>query len=144
MAFKLVLRATQQIDFLTNRLFEVEYRPMTLNDKTLKDELDSADILYLPIKFTVPDFYLYSLSTKMVGYLGGSGAILYHGPANSAACKRLMAHRAAAVCSTLNADELAGAIANVLRQKQELSANAKLIALNEFSMESIRKQFWQQ
>ena len=142
-SFKLILRATQNIDFLNNRLFEVEYKPMTLNDKELKDELDAADILYLPIKFTVPDFYLYSLSTKMVGYLGGSGAILYHGPADSAACKRLLARNAAAVCTTLNVDELVDAITGLLKQKQDISANAKQLAFDEFSMETIRRQFWQ-
>lgn len=142
--FKLLLRGTQQIEFLGNRQFEVEYRPVSLNDAELKAELDAAAILYLPIKFTLPDFYLYSLSTKMVGYLGAPGAILYHGPGDSAACNLLTRSAAAASCASLNASNLEVAIKTLLDNSAELSANAKKLAGSQFNMANIQAHFWQQ
>src|SRR5690606_34277474 len=89
MKFRLVLRGTQKLSFLKDRMFTVEYRQTFVSDDEIKSEIDRADILYLPIKFNSPNFYLYSLSTKMIGYLGASGAIFYHGPSDSAANKLL-------------------------------------------------------
>ena len=143
-SFKLILRATQTLPFLNNRLFEVEYRAVTLNDKELKDELDSSDILYLPIKFIHPDFYLYSLSTKMVGYLGAPGAILYHGPADSAACRLLQKHKAAVSCNSLTLDDMLIAIKTVLANKLATSAQAKQLAHTQFDMKQLQARFWQQ
>jgi hypothetical protein len=143
LAFKLVLRATQQLPFLSNRSFGVEYRGVTLNDQELKAELDSAAILYLPIKFIDPDFYLYSLSTKMVGYLGAPGGILYHGPADSAACRLLQQSGAAVACNSLTLDEMIAAIQALLKNKTELSAKAKQLARTRFDMPSIQSRFWQ-
>ncbi|MFA6087891.1 hypothetical protein [Mucilaginibacter sp.] len=142
-SFKLVLRGTQQIPFLQNRLFATEYRPVTLNDAELKQELDASTILYLPIKFTQPYFYLYSLSTKMVGYLGAAGAILYHGPADSAACHLLQKNKAA-VCNTqLAVNELSEDMLNLIANKTTIAANAKLLAKERFNLAEIQKQFWQ-
>jgi hypothetical protein len=142
LSFKFILRATQQLPFLNNRLFDVEYRHMTLNNAELKTELDSATILYLPMKFTDPDFYLYSLSTKMVGYLGAPGSILYHGPADSAACQKLNSANAAACCNTFNVEELCDAIKKVITSDTDFSKQAKVMALNGFDMVEIKKQFW--
>jgi glycosyltransferase involved in cell wall biosynthesis len=142
-SFKVILRATQELPFLRNRQFEVEYRAVTLNDKELKTELDSAAILYLPIKFTQPDFYLYSLSTKMVGYLGAPGGILYHGPADSAACHLLQTNGAAVSCNSLTLDEMVTAIQNLLKNKGAVSAQAKQLAHTRFDMKAIQARFWQ-
>jgi hypothetical protein len=142
-SFKLVLRGTQQIPFLQDRSFETEYRPVTLNDAELKQELDASTILYLPIKFTQPYFYLYSLSTKMVGYLGASGAILYHGPADSAAC-RLLQKSNAAMCSTeLAVKKLSEDMLNLIANKTAIAAHAKLLAKERFNLTEIQRQFWQ-
>ncbi|OOQ57070.1 glycosyltransferase family protein [Mucilaginibacter pedocola] len=142
--FKLILRATQYMPFLENRAFATDYRPMTLNDAELKGELDSSAILYLPIKFTKPDFYLYSLSTKMVGYLGGAGAILYHGPDDSAACNLLRKNQAAVSCGNLDAEKLSADILALLTNKQSISAQAKILAKAQFEMADIQSRFWQQ
>lgn len=142
--FKLILRGTQTIKFLNNRSFEVEYLPTTLNNPELKNELDSASILYLPIKFTTPDFYRYSLSTKMVGYLGGSGAILYHGPVDSAACAILKSAKAAVCCNTLKTEDMAESILNLVDSKNTASSAAKKLAVESFDMASIQKLFWQE
>jgi hypothetical protein len=142
--FKLILRATQHMPFLENRAFKTDYRPMTLDDAELKSELDSSAILYLPIKFTRPDFYLYSLSTKMVGYLGGAGAILYHGPGDSAACNLLTKTGAAICCGNLDAQKLAEDILKLLQNSSSISARAKMLAKKQFGMAQIQQQFWQQ
>ncbi|MFD0750771.1 hypothetical protein ACFQZS_11515 [Mucilaginibacter calamicampi] len=143
LSFKVILRATQKLPFLSNRLFKTEYRGITLVDEELKAELNNADILYLPIKFTQPDFYLYSLSTKMVGYLGAPGSILYHGPADSAACNLLQNASAAACCVTLNVDELIISILDAIKNRQKFSAEAKSLAQNKFDMLAIQNKFWQ-
>ncbi|MXV17452.1 glycosyltransferase [Hufsiella ginkgonis] len=141
-SFKLVLRGTQDLPFINNRAFEVDYRPVTLDNTVLKEELDTSAILYLPIKFTSPEFYLYSLSTKMVGYLAAPGAILYHGPGDSAACKLLEASPCGVCCHTLDSGELSGSIRKLLRQGTLVSANAKALALERFGFENIQQRFW--
>ena len=142
--FKLILRGTQFIDFLEKRSFETAYRPLTLDNAELKKELDEAAILYLPIKFTKPDFYLYSLSTKMVGYLGGAGTILYHGPGDSAACKLLKKTSSAICSSALEPNELAASVTELLAHSIEISANAKILAKAKFNLDDMQKRFWQQ
>lgn len=143
LSFKVILRATQNLPFLNNRLFQTEYRGITLNDEELKAELNSADILYLPIKFTEADFYLYSLSTKMVGYLGAPGCILYHGPSDSAAYSLLYNGGAASCCVTSNVDELIISILDAIKNKQKFSVQAKSLAQNRFDMLAIQNKFWQ-
>jgi len=140
--FKLILRGTQQLNELNNRRFDIDYLPVTLNNADLKAELDAADILYLPIKFTTPDFYLYSLSTKMVGYLGAPGAILYHGPADAAACYLLNSNQAAICCGSLNADELVASLRQLLSNGKEVSTQAKELARNRFDLKTIQQRFW--
>lgn len=144
MSFKFILRATQKLPFLNNRLFDVEYRGLTLSNAELKTELDSATVLYLPMKFTDPDFYLYSLSTKMVGYLGAPGTILYHGPADSAACHMLNSLNAAACCNTVDVGELTDTIKQAITGGTDFSKQAKMMALNDFDMADIKKQFWRE
>jgi hypothetical protein len=140
---KLILRGTQDVNFLADRHFEIEYRPVTTNYNELKEELDAATILYLPIKFTTPDFYLYSLSTKMVGYLGGSGSILYHGPDDSAAGNLLNKTGSAICCNSLDTTDMINSLKAVLDDNCKVSFNAKTTAENEFNLLKIRQRFWQ-
>jgi len=138
LAFKLILRGTQQLEFLRNRSFEIEYRPVTLDDTELKEEMETASILYLPMKFTTSDFYLYSLSTKMVG----PGTIIYHGPIDSAACRLLQKENAAVCCGSLEIAELVENINSILLDQNDFSANAKLLAKSKFNLNKIQQKFW--
>jgi hypothetical protein len=140
--FKLIMRGTDPVDFLNSRSFETEYRSNFVSDNEIKQELDSASILYLPIKFTLPDFYLYSLSTKMIGYLGASGTILYHGPGDSAACNLLRTSRSAACCTSLEADDITKILLQLISDKNDYSANAKKVAHTEFNFDIIQNRFW--
>jgi hypothetical protein len=142
-SFKVVLRGTQRLNFMKDRDFEIEYRPVVLDDQELKKDLDAASILYLPIKFVTPDFYLYSLSTKMVGYLGASGSMLYHGPGDSAACHLLQQSAAAVCCTSINTDDLAKSILSLVEGTTNVSANAKKLAQNQFNLKLIQDRFWQ-
>lgn len=139
----LVLRGTQRVDFLKDRHFQIEYRGNFVSDDDIKTELDEADILYLPIKFSSPEFFKFSLSTKMIGYLGGAGVILFHGPFESAACQLLVKNDAAVICSTLESNDMISAINEVIGNGLEKSRNAKDLASNKFSLKGFQKQFWQ-
>ena len=144
LSFKLVFRGTQQLPFLKDRSFETTYLPFILDDTALKKDLDAASILYLPIKFVDPDFYRYSLSTKMVGYLGAPGSILYHGPQDSAAGRLLQETHSAVTCTSLEVGEMVKAILHLINEKNTISSNAKELARNRFSLERIQKCFWQE
>jgi hypothetical protein len=144
LSFKLVFRGTQQLSFLKDRSFETTYLPFILDHVELKKDLDAASILYLPIKFVDPDFYRYSLSTKMVGYLGAPGSILYHGPQNSAAGRLLRETHSAVSCTSLDVDEMVKSILHGINEKNNISSNAKELARNRFSLERIQKCFWQE
>jgi hypothetical protein len=117
---------------------------MVLDDAELKRDLDAADILYLPIKFVDPDFYLHSLSTKMVGYLGAPGSILYHGPADSAACNLLRESRAAVCCNSLNTENLVLSILQLVEGNTDVSVHAKQLSQTMFNLDQIQDRFWQE
>ena len=138
----LILRGTQKIDFLNNRKFRTEYRSNYISDAEIKQEMDSADILYLPIKFSLPDFYLYSLSTKMISYLGAAGKILFHGPKDSAANVLLEQNNAAISCVSLKTYDMLHAIEEILKEDIQVSANAKQLSKDKFRLADIQNRFW--
>lgn len=141
-SFNLILRGSQTLTFLNNRKFNVDYRSNFVSDDEIKNELDEADILYLPIKFTLPDFYLYSLSTKMIGYLGASGTILYHGPEDSAANILLQKNQAADSCVSLNVNDMVKSLDKIMKSNNFASANAKKLAQSQFLLKEIQNKFW--
>jgi hypothetical protein len=136
------LRGTEKPVFLQGRFFEVRALPATLSAGELGSDLRRADILYLPIGFSMPLFHLYSLSTKMVGYLAAPGAILYHGPLESAAARLLDNAEAAALTDSLEPDTLADAVLMAASRSQKLSENAKLLARERFELSEMRQRFW--
>ena len=75
------------------------------SESDVQADLAEADCLYLPLHFGEADrpFAAYSLSTKMVTYLGSGLPILYHGPIGTAAYNLLEKHRAAALATSLAA-----------------------------------------
>ncbi|OJW75072.1 hypothetical protein [Spirosoma sp. 48-14] len=140
--FKLVLRGTQNIDWLENRCFELEYRSFTINNSDLKKDITEANILYFPIKFNNPYFYLYSMSTKMIGYLGAPGTILYHGPVDSAANKLLTSFQSCVSCTTLDKNDMINCILESIQNGAQFSFNAKKLARQKFNLEAIKRSFW--
>jgi glycosyltransferase involved in cell wall biosynthesis len=140
--FKIILRGTQELNFLSNRNFDVEYRKDFVSDEEIKLELDKASILYLPIKFSTPDFYLYSLSTKLISYLGSSGTILYHGPCDAAAHNLLKDNNAAISCLTLEVNDMIIQLKKMMDINQDISGSAKKLASTSFDLTNIRERFW--
>jgi len=139
---KLVFRGGHPIKPLNKRNFEIEYRPHTLSDSELKNDLEEADILYFPMKFSDPHFFKYSMSTKMIGYLAASGAILYHGPLDSAAARLLSESDAAMLVESLNHFDLVEKIPLLKMTGPEFSKNAKHLARSHFSLSENRSRFW--
>jgi hypothetical protein len=139
---KLVLRGGHPIKPLNKRNFEIDYRPHTLSDRELKNDLEEADILYFPMKFSDPHFFKYSMSTKMIGYLAAPGAILYHGPLDSAAARLLAESDAAMLVESLNPRDLVEQIPLLETMGLELSKNAKHLARTHFSLSENRSRFW--
>lgn len=140
--FKLILRGTQELSFLSNRKFDVEYRKNFISDEEIKLELDHASILYLPIKFSSSDFYLYSLSTKLISYLGASGTILYHGPFDAAAHNLLKDNNAAVSCLTLEVNDMVVQLKKMMYINKDISESAKRLASTSFDLSNIQDRFW--
>lgn len=138
---RLILRGTQKLAFLNENLIDVDYRPFSIDTEELRLEMDASDILYLPIKFNDEDFYKYSFSTKLVGYLGACGNIFYHGPADAAAAKFLQRNNCGVISDTLEPsriiNDLKKAIGNFA-----YSENAKKVAREEFQLKIMQDRFF--
>lgn len=138
---KLILRGTQKLDFLSKSLVEIEYKEFTLDSDVLIKEMNDSDILYLPMKYSNEYFYKYSFSTKMIGYLGASGNIFYHGPKDSAAAIFLQENGCAVVCDSLDPKEINDYFNEVVKDFR-YSENAKEVSANKFSLREMQSRFW--
>jgi hypothetical protein len=118
------------------------------SEADVETDMLQADCLYLPIHFAKADqpFGAYSLSTKMVTYLGSGVPILYHGPAGTAACNILAKHRAAALATSLQPNEIAAVLGDLLRPNVaiELAENALQLARASFLRANQCKKFWRE
>lgn len=138
----LILRGTQKLSFLENSSFKIEYRPFSIDNELLRNEMDGADILYLPIKYNDVDFYKFSFSTKMIGYLGASGNIFYHGPESAAAALFLKKNNCGVICDSLDANIITNHLNDALISTI-YSTNAKEIANNEFQLKKMQDLFFE-
>jgi hypothetical protein len=113
-------------------------------DAEVARDLDTADLLYLPLPFDREHEGLcrFSLPTKMVTYLGSGVPILYHGPDNAAAGRLLAEHRAAIFCHSLDPCVLAAAIRQAERAPSEVVRNALRLVELHFRLGHLRHQFW--
>lgn len=137
----LILRGTQHLSFLNDSKLQIEYRPFSIDNQILKNDLDEADILYLPIKFNDYDFYKFSFSTKMIGYLGASGNIFYHGPSDSAAARFLLDNNCSVICDSLEQSQILDSINKVLISAS-YSENSKKVAFEKFQLEKMQALFF--
>ena len=117
------------------------------SEADVQADLAGADCLYLPLHFDESDrpFAAYSLSTKMVTYLGSGIPILYHGPTGTAAYRLLRENRAAALATSLDPAEIARVLSDLLRPgfAHELAENALLLARRAFLRSEQHGKFWQ-
>ena len=116
------------------------------SDAELQDDFATADLLYLPLPFGEQHRALgaYSLSTKMVTYLGTGIPILYHGPVGTAAHILLSKHRAAALVTSLDAKEIARSLIDLLHGNMGpmFAANALELAAASFLRKEQEEKFW--
>jgi hypothetical protein len=124
--------------------FPAEVLPFADQATVLKD-METADLLYMPLPFGREHeaFTRYSLSTKMVSYVGSGVPILFHGPADSAAAHLLEKNRAAVVCSSLDPAEIATVLKSAVapETRRQVVENALTLARTAFPMEEMRRRF---
>ena len=113
------------------------------SESDVQEDMKSANLLYLPLHMDTKDadFYRFSLSTKMVTYLGSGLPILYHGAGDSAACRLLERHNAAILCKSLDAESIAQTISAPV-DVNALVENAQQLGREQFDLQKIRARFW--
>jgi len=110
-------------------------------------DLSRADLLYLPLPFGThfEPLVRFSLSTKMVTYLGSGVPILYHGPQTSVAYELLTGHSAALPHPSLDVDSLAERLVRICDESggaTEIAGNALKLARSRFLLQDQRAKFW--
>jgi hypothetical protein len=115
------------------------------SEAQVKTDMKTADLLYMPMPFgpAHEKFARYSLSTKMVTYVGSGVPILYHGPATSAAFGLLKKNDAAVLMTTLEPEEIAETLSRLtVERRGEIANNALALAEREFMLEDQTRRFW--
>lgn len=115
------------------------------DEAQVQRDLQNADLLYMPLPFEAQDenFVRYSLSTKMVTYLGSGLPILYHGPQGSAAFDLLTKHNAALALTTLVPAEVAAVLTEATPEtRATVAAHALDLAQREFMLADQVRKFW--
>lgn len=113
-------------------------------EQEISQDLEQADLVYLPLPFgqEFETFSRFSLSTKMVTYLGSGLPILYHGPKDAAAGRLLAQHQAAICLETLDPLQMASTIRVQRAQTTHLVGNALTLGRNQFWLVDQRERFW--
>lgn len=114
------------------------------DEQAIQADMQDADVLWIPLPFGEEhaSFVRYSLSTKLVTYLGSGLPILYHGPAESAAGDLLRRAGAGVEATSLDAEGVAAALAAVTTRGAELAERAGELARREFMLDGLRERFW--
>jgi hypothetical protein len=112
-------------------------------EDVLQSEAGRADLLYLPLPFgrAHRDFVNFSLSTKLVTYLGSGRPILYHGPKEAAVARLLIEHDAAIVVDSPRPEDLVAALDRGLPQARAIGANGLALARREFASSHVGERF---
>jgi glycosyltransferase involved in cell wall biosynthesis len=115
------------------------------NEAQIERDMEEADFLYMPMPFGQEheNFTRYSVSTKMVTYVGSGLPILYHGPTTSAAFDLLRRHEAAIFLTSLGPEEIARSLAELSNaQRETVVRNALDLARREFMLADQTRKFW--
>lgn len=108
-------------------------------------DMESADILYQPLPFQDDSqaFGKFSLSTKLVTYLGSGLPVLYHGPRSTAASALLAEHDAAVLATTLDPSAIARQLMDTVARRDTIVRNALALARSQFLLVDQQRRFWQ-
>jgi hypothetical protein len=122
--------------------FPVTNLPWASEAEVARD-FEKVSWLYFPLPFDPAhdDFVRYSLSTKLVTYLGVGLPILYHGPAHAAAARLLNRCDAAVQVHTLEPEAIAAALTSSSDLNSTVN-NALGLARDHFQIEDQRRRFW--
>lgn len=114
------------------------------DEQAIVTDMEAADALWIPLPFGEEHapFVRFSLSTKLVTYLGSGLPILYHGPADSAAGALLRESGAGVETNALEADGVARALSSVVDRRAELAERAGQLARRRFMLDELRERFW--
>jgi hypothetical protein len=109
-------------------------------------ELDmrAADLLYVPMPFgrQYESFVRYSLSTKLVTFMGSGLPILYHGPQEAVAARLLKRHRAAISAYSMDPATLAASLMFSDATGRGVTSAAGKLAAECFALDDQRERFW--
>jgi hypothetical protein len=121
----------------------IEYLPWGTEAEVEKD-FDRVDLLYLPLPFgqDYQSFSRYSLSTKMVTYLGSGFPILYHGPGDAAACEMLRNFDAGILLTSSHYISMVESLEQLECRADQIIANALQLAHSQFLLSDVQKRFW--
>ena len=121
----------------------VEYLPWGTEEEVSQD-FKRIDLLYLPLPFgeEYSSFSRYSLSTKMVTYLGSGRPILYHGPQDAAASQLLSDARAGVFLTSLNPEIISRSLYDPDRSLTQCVEQALVMARAQFLLPDVQKRFW--
>lgn len=114
------------------------------SEREIEKDMDTADLLYMPLPFAsyAQAFGRFSLSTKMVTYLGSGLPILYHGPENTAAFSLLNRSKAAFNIATEEPAAIARQILDSLERRDEIVTAALKLARERFDLAEQQRRFW--
>ena len=114
------------------------------SEEDIANDLSEADMLYLPLPFQSKhdSFVRYSLSTKMVTYLGSGLPVIYHGPGHAAAADLLRQHGAAVMAESLDASAMIPLLLKARDEGEALVKRALGLGRARFDMEAQRGKFW--
>jgi glycosyltransferase involved in cell wall biosynthesis len=118
--------------------------PFGTESEVLSD-LENADVVYQPLSLAPGNQAMsaYSLSTKMITYLGSGLPILFHGPPDSAAGKLLDRNNAAIVCGSNDPQQLAQALLRLIgSERDQVVSSALKLARRQFRLSEAREKFW--
>jgi len=141
---RLVTRAGHFPFGLSDTAVPIEARPWASHADVLRD-LQDVDVAYMPLPFG-PDhteFVRFSMSTKMVTYLGSGVPVLFHGPSGSAAGNLLRRADAALVAGSLDVRSVAETLRFGEDRGSALAENALRLARQRFLLSDVRARFWQ-
>jgi hypothetical protein len=142
-AVRLILRGGRHFAWDDPAAPRIEVRPFGETQDVEKDFAD-ADLLYLPLSMdpAFKNFAQFSLSTKMVTYLGSGLPILYHGPIDSAAYALVGKTGACLVCCSNDPEEICALFEVVADEREKIVPRALQLAKSRFTLATIREQFW--
>jgi hypothetical protein len=122
------------------RLVELPF----VKENPTSGDMANADLAYFPLPFDSSQeaFTRYSLSTKMIGYLGSGLPILFHGPECSAAHQLLLQHKAAQIVTSPDKTSLLIGLNDALRIYEEIASAGLTLAKEQFLLSATRRRFW--